>query len=172
VEGVYTDRGISGAETRRPALDQLLEKARARRIDTILVWRFDRFARSTRHLIESLEEFRTLGVGFVSLSELIDTSTPAGEALFTVAAAFAKFERDILRERVLLGLDRARAQGKHIGRPRLHLDSDLVRQLARQGLSSNQIARRVWVWERDGRKHRPSRSTVLRALRAGRARRS
>lgn len=164
VEGVYTDRGVSGALHQRPALDRLLERARARRIDTVVVWRFDRFARSTRHLIESLEEFRALGIGFVSLSELVDTSTPAGEALFTVAAAFAKFERDILRERVMLGLDRARAQGKRLGRPRLKVDADQVRHLARKGLSINQIVRQVWAWAPDGSKRRPSRATVWRLL--------
>lgn len=114
----YVDEGESGGSASRPALDRMMADAAARRIDAIAVWRFDRFARSTRHLVEALETFRALGVEFVSTSEAVDTTTPAGRVLFAFIAAMAEFERDIIRERVVLGMDRARAQGVQIGRPR------------------------------------------------------
>ncbi|MDA2929986.1 recombinase family protein, partial [Acidobacteria bacterium AH-259-O06] len=113
----YVDVGISGAKESRPALDQLMDDARHRRFDTALVARFDRFARSTRHLVLALEEFNALGMDFISLSESIDTSTPMGKMIYTVIAAVAELERALIRERVLMGLDRAKAEGKRLGRP-------------------------------------------------------
>ncbi len=101
VFGEYVDIGISGSKDSRPALNRLMADARKRRFDTVLVARFDRFARSTRHLVLALEEFNALGVDFISLSESVDTSTPMGKMVYTVIAAVAELERSLIRERVV-----------------------------------------------------------------------
>ena len=113
----FKDIGVSGVRHRRPELDKLMDLARKRQIDGVLVFQFSRFARSVRHLVEALEEFKSLNIAFVSYSENIDTSSPIGEAIFAVIAALAQLERDLLRERVIAGLDRARAEGVQLGRP-------------------------------------------------------
>ncbi|MCU1303615.1 MAG: putative resolvase [Candidatus Sulfotelmatobacter sp.] len=105
----YIDIGQSGAKDSRPDLKELMADARKRRFDSILVWRFDRFARSTKHLLLALEEFRSLGIQFVSYQENIDTSSPLGQALFTIVSAVAQLERDLIRERVSAGVRNARA---------------------------------------------------------------
>ena len=115
IYGEYIDEGISGTKDSRPALDELMDDARKRRFDMVLVWRFDRFARSTRHLIVALEEFKNLGIDFVSHQENIDTSSPLGSAIFTIISAVAQLERDIIAERVKAGLRRAVANGKKLG---------------------------------------------------------
>jgi DNA invertase Pin-like site-specific DNA recombinase len=107
----------SGAKAGRPKLAQLLDLARKRQVDVVLVWKFDRFARSTKQLITALEEFRELGIDFISHTENIDTSTPVGKALFTMVSAFAEFERDLIHERVRNAIARARAEGTRLGRP-------------------------------------------------------
>lgn len=114
----YSDVGVSGAKQKRPALDDLMRAASRREFDAVLVWRFDRFARSTRHLIDALHEFKRRGIAFVSVTENIDTSTPMGEAMFTIVGAIAQLERDIIRERVKAGQRAARERGSKIGRPR------------------------------------------------------
>jgi len=96
----YVDEGVSGTKDSRPALNQLMDDARKKKFDVVLVWRFDRFARSTRHLINALEEFKNLGIDFVSYQENIDTSSPLGSAIFTIISAVAQLERDIIAERV------------------------------------------------------------------------
>ncbi len=101
----------SGTKETRPELDKLWQVVRARDVDVVLVWRFDRFSRSTKQLINALSEFENLGVDFISKTDQIDTTSPAGRALFTMVSAFAQFERDIISERVKSGIDRARAQG-------------------------------------------------------------
>jgi DNA invertase Pin-like site-specific DNA recombinase len=136
----YVDVGISGAKDRRPELDRLMTDARRRRFDVVLVARFDRFARSTRHLIMALEEFQSLAVDFISLNESVDTSTPMGKMIFTVIGAVAELERSLIRERVMMGLDRARRQGKRLGRPRRLLDRERVTTLRAHGFSFRQIA--------------------------------
>src|SRR5215831_6637233 len=108
---------LSGATSVRPELTKLWQTARARKIDTVLVWKFDRFARSTKQLIDELEEFRHLGVDFISITEQIDTGSPMGKAMFTVISAIAEFERSLISERVRAGLAEARANGKQHGRP-------------------------------------------------------
>lgn len=140
VAGEYIDQGISGAKASRPDLDRLMEAARARKIDVVAVWRFDRFARSTQHLLVALEEFRALGVDFVSVREAIDTSTPMGKMVFTLIAAVAEMEREMIRERVQAGVDRARAAGKKLGRPRRELDLRAAHILLEQGHSQRQVA--------------------------------
>jgi DNA invertase Pin-like site-specific DNA recombinase len=118
------------------------------------VWRFDRFARSVKHLVTALETFRTLKVGFVSLQEQLDTATPIGQAMFTIIGAMAQLERDIIRERVKAGLERAKARGIRLGRPRVVVVAHELVTLQEQGLSVGEIARRL----------RCSRSTVRRHL--------
>src|ERR1019366_2203353 len=128
VAGEYVDVGQSGAKDSRPELNALMADARKRKLDIIVVWRFDRFARSTKHLLLALEEFRSLGVQFISYSENIDTSSPLGQALFVIISAVAQLERDLIRERVSAGIRNARACGKELGRPRRIVDHDrLVR---------------------------------------------
>ena len=137
----YIDMGVSGTQRRRPQLDVLLKDAHQRRFDVVLVWKFDRFARSLKHLIDSLEEFRALGIDFISYTEGVDTTTPSGQLLFHVVGAVAQFERDLIAERVRAGLAHARAMGKHIGRPRAQVDVDAVTSLRKQGRSLRGIAR-------------------------------
>lgn len=138
----FVDRGVSGAASSRPALDQLWASARRRDVDAVVVWRFDRFSRSVSDLVRSLEEFRALGVAFVSIHEQIDTSSPTGRVVFAVVAAMAEFEREILRERVRAGMARARERGVRLGRP-LKLDALEVLRLRRDGLSVRAIAKTV-----------------------------
>ncbi len=148
------DEGISGTKDNRPALNELMNAARKRRFDVVLVWRFDRFARSTRHLINALEEFRNLGIDFVSFQENIDTSSPLGAAIFTIISAVAQLERDIIAERVKAGLRRAKENGKTLGRPKVNVDPDKIHRLRLKGLSLRQIATELGF----------SRSTVARSL--------
>jgi DNA invertase Pin-like site-specific DNA recombinase len=112
----------------------------------VLVWKFDRFARSTKHLIDALEEFKHLGVDFISMTEQIDTSSPMGKAMFTVISAIAEFERSLISERVRAGIAKSRAQGKPHGRPRTDPQTiKKIKRLRRQGQSLNQIARKIGV---------------------------
>ena len=141
----YCDNGISGTTDSRPALNELMDAAKKRRFDTVLVWRFDRFARSTKHLILALEEFRGLGIDFVSYQENIDTSSPLGSAIFTIISAVAQLERDIIAERVKAGLRRAKENGKKLGRPRAVVDAEEVQRLRSKGLSLRAIAKETGV---------------------------
>lgn len=141
----YVDQGISGTQKRRPQLDALMSDARKRRFDSVLVWKFDRFARSVKHLVDSLEEFRALGIDFISYTEGIDTTTSTGQLLFHIVGAVAQFERDLTVERVRAGIAHARAQGKRIGRPRAEIDADKVVVLRAGGKSLREIARVLGV---------------------------
>jgi DNA invertase Pin-like site-specific DNA recombinase len=118
--GEYVDRGVSGAKDRRPALDQLVADARRRRFDVLVCWRLDRLGRNLKHLVGLLDDLEVLGVAFVSLAEGIDATTPAGRLQMHILGAIAEFERARIAERVKAGLARARAQGKRLGRPRVH----------------------------------------------------
>jgi DNA invertase Pin-like site-specific DNA recombinase len=133
--GEYVDSGISGAKDSRPELNRLVADAHRRRFDAVVVWKFDRFARSVSHLLRALETFRSLGIEFVSLSEQVDTSTPTGKMVFTVLGAVAELERSLIAERVRAGLRNARAKGKKLGRPRKVLNPRLITRLRRQGAS-------------------------------------
>jgi DNA invertase Pin-like site-specific DNA recombinase len=113
----FVDHGVSGAKERRPALDDLVKDAKRRRFDVLVVWRLDRLGRNLRHLILLLDDLQATGVAFVSLSEGIDATTPAGRLQLHVLGAIAEFERARITERVIAGMARARAQGKHLGRP-------------------------------------------------------
>jgi len=137
----YVDEGISGTKDSRPALNELMDDAKKRKFDMVLVWRFDRFARSTKHLILALEEFRNLGIDFISYQENIDTSSPLGSAIFTIISAVAQLEKDSIAERVTAGLRRAKENGKKLGRPRgTTLDVEMIHGLRSEGLSLQQIA--------------------------------
>lgn len=116
---IYSDKGVSGATERRPALDALLDDCRRQRIDVVIVFKFDRFARSLKQLVNTLELFRSLGIAFVSCTEAIDTSLPHGEMLFQIIGAIAQWERSLIVERVKAGLQHAREEGKKLGRPAL-----------------------------------------------------
>ncbi len=133
VAAEFIDEGVSGSKDRRPALDRMMADARAGRLDVVAVWRFDRFARDTRHLLTAMDEFRALGVHFVSLREQVDTSTPMGKAMFTIISAIGELERDLIRERVVAGVRRAQAAGKHCGRPKVGLDLRPTVALLREG---------------------------------------
>jgi DNA invertase Pin-like site-specific DNA recombinase len=126
----YADEGISGSKDRRPALDALLADAKRRRFDAVVVWKLDRLGRNLRHLLFLMEELQALGVGLVSLGESIDTTTPAGRLQIHVLSAVAQFERDRLRERVVAGLQRVRAQGKRLGRPKAEVPVARLRGVA------------------------------------------
>jgi DNA invertase Pin-like site-specific DNA recombinase len=145
LEREYVDVGESGAKDSRPQLNELMAAARKRHFDAVIVWRFDRFARSTKHLLLALEEFRSLGIQFISYQENIDTSSPLGQALFTIVSAVAQLERDLIRERVSAGIRNARASGKQLGRPRRVVSHDEVRRLRAGGASLRQIAQKLGV---------------------------
>lgn len=136
---VYEDFGISGTKSNRPQLDLMMQKIRSREHDTLIVYSFSRFARSTKFLINSLEEFTLLGVNFISLSENIDLSTAIGKAMFTIISAIAMLERDLISERVKNGLVNARAKGKQIGRKRT-VNRELILSLRDKGLTYRQIS--------------------------------
>jgi putative DNA-invertase from lambdoid prophage Rac len=135
----------SGASERQ-LREKLLEAARRREIDVVLVWRLDRWGRSVADLLATLQELEHLGVGFVSLTEALDLTTPAGRAMAALLAVFAEFEREILRERVRAGLAHARQNGQTLGRPvTAGLHADRVRKLHRAGVSKAEIARRLQI---------------------------
>jgi DNA invertase Pin-like site-specific DNA recombinase len=113
----YVENGISGTKTSRPELDKMLQAMRKREFDAIVVWKFDRLGRSTIHLLQVLEEMQKLGVGLIATSQNIDTSTPHGKLFFTMLSGFAEFEREVIRERIMLGLERTKKQGTKLGRP-------------------------------------------------------
>src|SRR5712672_4140860 len=125
----YVDVGQSGAKDSRPELNKLMDDARKRQFDAVVCWRFDRFARSTKHLLSALEEFRSLGIQFISYQENVDTSSALGQALFTIVSAVAQLERDLIRERVSAGVRNARACGKQLGRPRRIVNADELLRL-------------------------------------------
>jgi DNA invertase Pin-like site-specific DNA recombinase len=140
IREIYVDEGVSGSQIKRPALDRLMAACRRRQLDAVLVWRLDRLGRSLKHLITTLDELRTLGVAFVSLHEQLDCTTATGQLLIHLLAAFAEFERAIIKERVRAGLQNARAKGRRLGRPTLSVDKLHLKQLRKQGLSIRQIA--------------------------------
>jgi DNA invertase Pin-like site-specific DNA recombinase len=158
------DVGVSGTKANRPALDALMDAARKRLFDVVLVWRFDRFARSTKHLVDALHEFRSLNIDFISYQEAIDTSSPIGEAMFTIISAMAKLERDIIVERVKAGMRKAKEQGKRIGRPKAMVDLDNIISLRQQGLSLQAIADCVKYKDGKGRWRNVSKGKVHRII--------
>lgn len=145
VAAEFVDHGVSGARDHRPELDRLMAGARQRAFEVVLVYRFDRFARGVRHLVTALDEFQALGVEFVSYSESLDTSTPMGRAMFSIVAALAELERNIVVERSVEGQRRARARGTHVGRPRRQVDEARMVRLRAEGMSVRGVARALGV---------------------------
>lgn len=148
----FIDEGISGSKDSRPQLDRLMADAHRRKFDAVVVWKFDRFARSVSHLLRALETFNSLGISFVSLSESIDTSTPAGKMVFTVLGAVAELERSLIGERIRAGLRNARAKGIRLGRPPQRVWSPAalaaIRRDRRRGLTFAKLAEKhaTSVW--------------------------
>ena len=139
----HIDIGVSGTTRRRQGLDELMVGARAGRYDVVMVWRLDRYARSLTHLVTALEEFSALGIDFVCVSNPIDTTTPEGKAMFGMTAVFAEYEREIIRARILAGVAKAKAAGKHCGRPRKEVDISEARLLLGEGFSQRQVAKKL-----------------------------
>jgi DNA invertase Pin-like site-specific DNA recombinase len=138
LQQIYRDQGVSGASSNRPALNELLKGCRRGSVDVVVVWKFDRFARSLKQLMSGLEMCRALGIDFVSVTEAVDTSLPAGELVFQMIGAVAQFERSLIAERVKSGLANARANGKTLGRPPIrrltHAEILSLRQLRRRAM--------------------------------------
>jgi DNA invertase Pin-like site-specific DNA recombinase len=151
----YSDQ-ISGAKSKRPGLDKLMSDARRNRFDVVLVWAFDRMARSVRHFLEILDELNHLNIEFVSFREQIDTGGPLGRAIVVIVGAIAELEKNLIVERVRAGMRRARLEGRRIGRAPLNVDRPQVVADRRSGMSLTQVAR----------KYRVSRATVCRLMKA------
>jgi len=118
ITDIYKDEGVSGSKTSRPELDRLLQDMRLKKFEAIIVWKFDRLGRSTQHLLQVLEEMKNKNVRLIATSQNIDTDTPMGKFFFVILSGFAEMEREIIRERIQLGLERRKKQGKKLGRPK------------------------------------------------------
>ena len=154
IVGEYTDHGYCGARARRPGLDRMMDDARRHRFDVVVVWSCDRLARSTKHLLQVLDELNGFGIQFLSQREAIDTDGPLGRAIIVIISAIAELERSLIIERVRAGMCRARLEGRQIGRARLDLDRAQVIQDRRSGMSLTQVAK----------KHGISRASVCRLM--------
>jgi DNA invertase Pin-like site-specific DNA recombinase len=153
IVGEYTDT-ISGSKAKRPGLDQLMADARRGRFDVVLVWAFDRMARSVKHFLEILDDLNRLNVEFVSFRENIDTGGPLGRAMVVIVGAIAELERSLIVERVKAGMRRAKLEGRQVGRARLDVNREQVVQDRRSGMSLTQVAKR----------HNISRASVCRLM--------
>lgn len=158
VTGEYVDKGISGATDSRPQLNRLMNDAQRRAVDIVVCWKFDRFARSVSHLLRALETFRALGVEFASVTEGLDTNTPAGKMTFTVLGAVAELERSLCVERVKCGMRNARAKGKLIGRPPLRRFSRPEMDQIQSGRKKKESIRQLAI------RHQTTQYTVNRIL--------
>jgi DNA invertase Pin-like site-specific DNA recombinase len=154
VVGEYVDHGFSGMRARRPELDRMMEDARRHRFDVLMVWACDRLARSTRHLLQTLDELSGFGIQFLSQREAIDTEGPLGRAIIVIVSAMAELERCIIIERVRAGMRRAKLEGRQIGRSRLDVNREQVVVDRRSGMSLTQVAKR----------HNISRASVCRLM--------
>lgn len=134
------DKGYSGGTDKRPGLIRLLSMVRSRQVDGVVVLKMDRLFRSLKHLVVTLDEWQALGIQFVATNDAVDFTTPSGRLLIGILGSLSEFEKSLLRERTMLGLEHARRQGKQLGRPQRH-DPDKIRQLRSQGLSYRAIAR-------------------------------
>src|SRR5438445_8672237 len=152
IVGEYTDHGYSGVRARRPELDRMMEDARRHRFDVLLVWSCDRLARSTKHLLQTLDELSGFGIQFLSQREAINTVGTPGRAIIVIVSAMAELERCIIIERVRAGMRRARLEGRQIGRARLDVNREQVVHDRRSGMSLTHVAK----------KHGISRASVCR----------
>ena len=145
IEAIYADT-ISGAKSKRPQLDKLMESVMRKEIDMVMVWSVDRLGRSLQHLTSLLSDIESKGINLYLHQQNIDTSSPSGKMLFQLLGVFAEFERSMIRERVLAGLDRARSQGKRLGRPPIPpITVDKIKKLREEGLSLRKIAKQVGI---------------------------
>jgi DNA invertase Pin-like site-specific DNA recombinase len=151
----YVDHGICGARARRPALDKMMEDARRHKFDVLMVWSCDRLARSTKHLLQTLDELNGFGIQFLSQREAIDTEGPLGRAIIVIVSAMAELERCIIIERVRAGMRRAKLEGRRIGRAPLRVNRTLLLRDRERGTSLNQLAKT----------HGISKASVCRVLR-------
>jgi len=149
----YSDK-LSGTKSKRPGLDALLSDAQRHRFDVVMVWAFDRMARSVRHFLEVLDELNHLGIEFVSFRESIDTSGPLGRAMVVIVGAIAELERNLIVERVKAGMRRAKLDGRQIGRSRIDMNREQIVHDRRSGMSLTQVAK----------KHGISRASVCRVM--------
>lgn len=156
ITNIYEDKGVSGASRERPALEQMLADASDRKFDVLAVWKIDRLARSTAHLVEILSRLRESEIDFCSATEAIDTTSPQGRMLLTFLGAIAEFETELISERIKAGLTRTRSNGTRLGRPRVGFDLAEALRLRDSGLGYKQVAIRLGV----------PRTTLHRALRA------
>ena len=154
VAGEYTDHGYSGARARRPELDRMMDDARRHKFDVVLVWACDRLARSTKHLLQTIDELNGMGIQFLSQREAIDTEGPLGRAIIVIVSAMAELERSIIVERVKAGMRRARLEGRQIGRARLNVNREQIVRDRSSGMSLTQVAK----------KHGVSRASVCRLV--------
>lgn len=154
VTGEYIDHGVSGTRARRPELDRMMDDARRHRFDVLLVWSCDRLARSTKHLLQTIDELNGMGIQFLSQREAIDTEGPLGRAIIVIVSAMAELERCIIIERVKAGMRRAKLEGRQIGRSRLDVNREQVILDRRSGMSLTQVAK----------KHEISRASVCRLM--------
>jgi DNA invertase Pin-like site-specific DNA recombinase len=141
--GEYVDVGVSGSKDSRPELNKLMADAKRRKLDAILVWKLDRFGRSLKHLVNSLAEFESLGIAFISLKESLDLTTPAGRLMFGIISAMAEFERDLIRERVRSGIANRRAKGFRVGRKPIVLDAGRLATMRLEGLTIRETANQL-----------------------------
>ena len=155
IVGEYTDRGFCGARARRPALDRMMEDARRHKFDVLMVWSCDRLARSTKHLLQMLDELNGFGIQFLSQREAIDTEGPLGRAIIVIVSAMAELERCIIIERVRAGMRRAKSEGRRIGRAPLQVNRVVLLRDRERGMSLNQLAKA----------HGISKASVCRVLR-------
>lgn len=142
---LYTDKGVSGSKESRPEFDNMLNDARKRKFDILLVWKLDRLSRSLKHLLNTLDLLNSLNICFISYSDNFDTTTPQGKLMFSVTGAFAEFERSLIRERVKLGLRRAKSNGVKLGRPKLDMSKYQIINMRNQGMSYREIARKTQI---------------------------
>src|ERR1700685_3087705 len=150
----YTDHGVSGTKARRPALDKMMEDARRHKFDVLVVWACDRLARSTKHLLQVLDELNGFGIQFLSQREAIDTDGPLGRAIIVIVSRIAELQKSLIVERVRAGMRRAKLEGRRIGRAPLQVNRQQVVEDRRTGMSLTLVAR----------KHRVSRATVCRLV--------
>jgi DNA invertase Pin-like site-specific DNA recombinase len=158
IVGEYTDT-ISGTKSKRPGLDKLMADARRGRFDIVMVWSFDRVARSVRHFLEVLDELARLNIAFISLRESIHTNSPLGKAMLVIVAAISELERSLIVERIRAGMIRAKLEGRQIGRARLNIDREQVVIDRRTGMSLTNVAER----------HNISRASVCRLMKESNA---
>lgn len=145
VSGEYVDHGVSGSKESRPELNRLTVDAHRRAFDAVLVWKIDRYGHSLKHLVNALADLNAYGVAFISFRDNLDLSTPSGRLMFQIIGTMAEFERSLIQERVRAGLRNARAKGKRLGRPSVHVDARQIACLRLQGLGWREIAARLGV---------------------------